>query len=75
MIVNAACTFIEAIEYPGSVEARMFLAALGRSSIETQYELWKDGRKHAESAAKLVWIDRNTQRSTPLPERVLALYR
>jgi acyl-CoA thioester hydrolase len=74
VIVNAGCTFIEAIEYPGSVEVRMFVAAPGRSSMETQYELWKDGRKHAEGAAKIVWIDRDTQRSTPLPERVLALF-
>jgi acyl-CoA thioester hydrolase len=75
VIVNASCTFIEPIEYPGTVEVQMFLAAPGRSSIETQYELWKDGRKHAEGAAKLVWIDHSTQRSTPLPEGVLALYR
>ena len=75
VIINASCTFIEPIKYPGTVEVRMFLAAPGRSSIETQYELWKDGRKQAEGAAKLVWIDRNTQRSTLLPERVLALYR
>jgi acyl-CoA thioester hydrolase len=75
VIVNAGCTFVEPIEYPGSVEVRMFLATPGRSSIDSQYELWKDGRKHAEGTAKIVWIDRNTQRSAPLPERLLALYR
>lgn len=75
VIVNASCTFIEPIEYPGSVEVRMFLAPPGRSSIETRYELWKDRRKHADGTAKIVWIDVRTQRSTPLPEPLLALYR
>ena len=70
VIVNASCTFIEPLEYPGTVEVRMFLEAPGRSSIESCYELWKDGRKHAEGAAKIVWIDLNTQRSAPLPDRL-----
>jgi len=74
VIVNASCTFIAPLEYPGNVEVRMFLEAPGRSSIETCYELWKDGRKHAEGAAKLVWIDKKTQRSAPLPEHFRALH-
>ena len=43
VIVNASCTFIEPMEYPGTVEVRMFLGPPGRSSIETQYELWIGG--------------------------------
>ena len=74
VIVNASCTFIEPIEYPGTVQVRMFLDKPGRSSVESHYELWKDGRKYAEGAAKIVWIDQTTQRSTPLPEPLRALY-
>jgi acyl-CoA thioester hydrolase len=73
VIVNASCTFIEPIEYPGTVEVRMFIGSPGRSSFDTQYELWVGGRKHAEGAAKIVWVDRTTQRSTPLPEAVRSL--
>jgi acyl-CoA thioester hydrolase len=75
VIVNASCTFIEPIEYPGTVEVRMFIGSPGRSSFETQYELWAGTRKHAEGAAKIVWIDRSTQRSTPLPDALRALFR
>jgi acyl-CoA thioester hydrolase len=75
VIVNASCTFIEPLEYPGTVEVRMFIGSLGSSSFDTQYELWVGARKHAEGAAKIVWIDRATQRSTPLPEVVRALLR
>ena len=73
VIVNASCTFIEPIEHPGTVEVRMFIGAPGRSSFDTQYELWMGARKCAEGAAKIVWIDRATQRSTPLPDVVRAL--
>ena len=51
----------------------MFVGTPGRSSIETGYELWMDQRKHAEGAAKLVWIDLETQRSAPLPEALVAI--
>ena len=73
MIVNASCTFIVPMEYPGTVEVRMFLSPPGRSSIDTQYELWIGDCKHAEGAAKIVWVDPVTLRSTPLPDVVRAL--
>ncbi|MEP6657077.1 MAG: thioesterase family protein [Betaproteobacteria bacterium] len=73
VIVNASCSFLVPLTYPGSVEIRMFLGAPGRSSIETGYELWKDRRKYAEGAAKLVWIDLETQRSAPLPKAFVEL--
>ena len=75
VIVNASCTFIEPIEYPGTVEVRMFIGSPGRSSFESYYELWIGARKHAEGAAKIVWIDRATLRSTPLPDVVRGLFR
>src|SRR5438445_12968372 len=73
VIVNARCTYLVPLTYPGSVEIRIFVSTPGRSSIETGYELWMDQRKHAEGAAKLVWIDLETQRSAPLPEELVAI--
>jgi acyl-CoA thioester hydrolase len=73
VIVNASCTFLVPLTYPGSVEIRMFLGIPRRSSIETGYELWMGQRKYAEGAAKVVWIDLQTQRSTPLPEALVAI--
>ena len=75
VIVNASCTFIEPLAHPGTVEVRMFVGPPGRSSVDTQYEVWVGARKCAEGAAKLVWIDHATQRSTPLPEALRALLR
>ena len=72
VIVNASCTFLEPLVYPGDCEVRMFLGELGRSSVGSFYEIWKDGRKFAEGAAKIVWVDLSSGRPTPLPEVIAA---
>ena len=48
--------------------AKYFAGASG-----TGWPEWVAGRKHAEGAAKIVWVDRATQRSTPLPDAVRSL--
>ena len=72
VIVTASCTFLEPLVYPGNIEVRMFLGDLGRSSVGSFYEIWKDGRMFASGAAKIVWIDLSTGRPTPLPEPIAA---
>ena len=72
VIVNASCTFLVPLVYPGDVEVRMYLGEPGRTSIGSYYELAMNGRTHAEGAAKIVWIDLASGRSVPLPERVAA---
>lgn len=75
VIVNASCTFLVPLVYPGEVEVRMSLGAVGRSSLESHYEIDCAGVRAAEGAAKLVWIDVATGRPVPLPERLAALVR
>ena len=72
VIVNASCNFLAPLVYPGEVEIRMYLGPPGRSSIESFYELLVAGEKFADGAAKIVWIDRVTGRSVPLPELIAA---
>ncbi len=70
VIVNATCEFLLPLTYPADLEVRMFLGDPGRTSIGSYFEIWSDGRKFAEGAARMVWINRATQRSTPLPPLV-----
>ncbi|GIK88542.1 MAG: acyl-CoA thioesterase [Burkholderiales bacterium] len=70
VIVNASCTFEIPLVFPGDVEVRMSLGGLGRSSVGSFYELHKDGRRHAEGAAKIVWIDVASGRPVPLPDAI-----
>ena len=72
VIINASCTFLRPLSYPGTVEVRMYAGHLGRSSFPTYYELRLQGdeRIYAEGAAKVVWMNPATGRSIPLPEKL-----
>src|ERR1019366_6553412 len=74
VIVNASCTFLFPLLYPGVIDVRMFVDTPGRSSLDTHYELWMSDRKYAEGSARIVWIDVHTQRSAPLPDRLGAIW-
>jgi acyl-CoA thioester hydrolase len=67
VIVNASCTFLEPLVYPGDVHVRMLLGEPGRSSVGSFYELLCNGRTYAEGAARIVWIDMASRRAVPLP--------
>lgn len=73
VIVNASCNFRKALVYPGVVEVRMYLGEPGRSSVESQYELRCNEELYADGAARMVWVDFQSNRSMALPERVRAL--
>ena len=72
VIVNASCTFLLPLVYPGEVEVRMLLGDPGRTSVGSFYEIRMRGEKYAEGAAKIVWLDPATGRPAPLPEIVAA---
>ena len=72
VIANATCNFRIPLVYPRDVEVRMYLGAPGRSSIDSFYEIAADGTTHADGAAKIVWVDLGTGKSTPLPEHIAA---
>ena len=70
VIANASCTYRIPLVYPKDVEVRMYLGAPGRSSIDSHYEIIADGTVYADGAAKIVWVDLNTGKSTPLPDHI-----
>ena len=75
VIINASCTFLIPMNYPGMVEVRTFIGAIGRSSCETFAEMRLEGdeRIYAEGAAKVVWMNMESGKSIPLPDHVRAL--
>ena len=75
VIINASCTFLAPMNYPGTVEVRTYIGAIGRSSVETYVEmsLTGDSQCYAEGASKVVWMDTLTGKSVPLPAHVRAL--
>jgi acyl-CoA thioester hydrolase len=75
VIVNASCTFLVPLVYPGNVEVRMFIGHPGRSSLPTHYELRLQGdeKLYATGDAKMVWINPASGRSIPLPDNMRSL--
>jgi acyl-CoA thioester hydrolase len=55
----------------------MYIGKLGRSSIPTYYEIHgTEARvKYAEGEVVLVWIDRRSGKSLPIPEELRAALR
>ncbi|WP_088282017.1 thioesterase family protein [Ideonella sp. A 288] len=76
IIVNAFCSFIRQLEYPGDVLARHYTGALGRSTIDTYATLERTdqpGVVYATGGATVVWTDFKAQKSVPLPDAIRAL--
>ena len=75
VIVNASCTFVVPLTYPGVVEVRMYGGHAGRSSLPTYYELRCAGAPtlYAEGAAKIVWMNPANGKSIPLPDALRRL--
>ena len=74
VIVSAACNFRRAINYPGSVEVRVYAGAPGGSSVATFYELRMDDdpEPYADGAAVVVFIDMATQKPKRIPAAMRA---
>jgi acyl-CoA thioester hydrolase len=73
VLINASCTFLKQLEYPGDIEILTFVGAFGRSSFETYHEIRRVDQPEAlaaEGAAKVVWVDFVEGKSKALPQDV-----
>lgn len=76
VVVNAWCSFMAALVYPGEVEVRTYAGAPGTSSFEIVQEIRRTDDPdtlYAKGGAKVVWINRATGKSAPLPDNVRRL--
>lgn len=75
VIVNAHCAFLRQLRYPGEIEVRTYVGALGRSSFETIQEVRRCDDLDvvmAAGGAKVVWIDYRREKSVVLPDALRA---
>jgi len=72
VIVNASCNFKRPINYPATVEVKMYAGPLGGSSVPTYYDLAVKGEIYADGAAKIVFIDMEKQKAVRIPENLRA---
>lgn len=79
VVINAQCTFLRQLTFPGQVRVNVWLGEVGRSSVMSYYELHKinpngelDANPYATGAAKMVWVHYAEGKSRPLPDFVRA---
>jgi acyl-CoA thioester hydrolase len=73
VVAQTSCRYIRSVVYPATLEILVYCAVPGRSSFRHRYVMRdaKDpARVYAEGDAVMVWIDHQTQKSTPIPDRV-----
>jgi len=73
VIVNASCNFRKPINYPGTVEVKVFAGEPGGSSVETFYELALNEELYADGAAKVVFVDAGKQKPLRIPDEIRKL--
>ena len=79
VIVNADCTFLKQLKYPGEIEVSTLVGAPGRSSFPMRHEIrmvgadGPTGAVQAEGGAKIVWVNFPAEKSAPLPQSLLSL--
>lgn len=76
LIVNASCTFLRPITYPATLQVQVFGATPGRSSFDLEYEI-RDAKRlevlYTTGATKVVWVNYEVNRGTPIPSAVREL--
>ena len=75
VIIKTSATFLKELTHPANVVVETYADKAGNTSLDT-YHLLKDkdtGDIYAEGYAKIVWMDRATRKSTPLPDTLRAL--
>jgi len=76
VIINARCTFIKQLKYPGEIEVKTFVGPAGRSSFEMYHEIRRLDEPDtlaSDGGAKVVWVDFPSEKSAPLPDWVKKL--
>ena len=73
VVVSTTCNFRKPLEYPGTVEVRLYIGRIGGSSITTLYEMRRhdDDQVYADGVATIVWVNAASGKAVrvPLPIR------
>ena len=76
VVVKTSCTYLKPIAYPATLEIRVYGGAPGRTSFPTWYEIFDAAdaaAKYAEGDATMVWTNRASGKSQPVPDALRAL--
>lgn len=76
VVVRTTCNYRRSIPYVDALDVRVYAGAPGRSSFPTFYEIVDaadESLLYADGEAMMVWTNRTTGKSCPLPDAMRAL--
>ena len=76
VVKKTSCTYLRPVNYPATVEVKLFAGKPGRTSFPTYSEIWITGtspQKVAEGEAIMVWVHRKSGEPHPVPDFLRAL--
>jgi acyl-CoA thioester hydrolase len=70
LVVESNCSFFASLAFPDRAEVGVTVEALGRSSVRYILGVFKEGAQTAAAQGRYthVYVERATQRPTPIPE-------
>ena len=71
-VVHTSCNFITSLSYPEEIEAGLMLKKIGKTSITYGVSVFKKGAISAAAYGEFihVLVDRDSNKSTPIPEKI-----
>lgn len=74
LVVENSCRFHRPLTFPDTIDAGLRVARLGNSSVTYEIALFRAGDDAPAATGRFVhvWVERATQRPTPVPERIRA---
>lgn len=76
VLAGTSCQFLKPLVYPATVRITLELERLGRSSLKLRHRFFVDGDEentvYATADVVLVWVDYQSGKAVPLPERMRA---
>ena len=74
LVVETSCCFHRPLSFPDIVDAGLRVAKIGNSSVAYEIALFRRDDEAPVATGRFVhvWVDRATQRPTPVPPRIRA---
>lgn len=71
-VVSSSCDYFASIAFPEPIEVGLRVGRLGNSSVQYEVAIFKAGEEQACAAGTFVhvFVDRASNRPTPIPERL-----
>ena len=73
-VVETSCRFAKPLSFPETLDVGLRIVRLGTTSVTYEIGIFRRGDDESAASGRFVhvWVDRATQRPTPLPQRIRA---